>query len=344
MKKTITLALLFASITTFAQIPTINSNVVAPLGSFNTFLKSNNTTVNTFNPGSAGANATWNFTTLDTTGGKLTQNICKADTCYSFGGFPTSNYAIEASGTGQFGYAYFTNSTYEYFGNDLSGPIFTNAEKFLAFPFTYNNQFTDILNDVDSTFYGSITVKADGYGTLKLPTGTFNGVLRVNAKESYREYTYDGFGDLEDSLFYAGQYYRWFLPNSPNPLLEYAKVVRSLHVGNNVYPVDSNQHLLIYNKKGSTALDEITSVLNLQLYPNPAANNTTLIFEVNENSLLEIVVTNSLGEKVMAPITKTLSIGKQQIAIVTESLPNGIYYVQLKRNATIVTKPLVVQH
>lgn len=342
MKKAIISFLSFLSAGLMAQAPILNSNVVAPLGSVNTFYKSNNTTVNSFNAGSVGTNVTWNFSALDTTGGKLTQNICKADTCYSFGGFPDANYAIEV--VGGYGYALFNNSTYEYFGADASGPIFTNPEKTLAFPFTYNSQFTDVFNDIDSTVYGTMNVKADGYGTLNLPTGTFAGVLRVNAKEAYREYFYDGFGDLEDSMFYEGQYYRWYLPNSANPLLEYGKVVSYLKVGSAKYPVDSNQHLLIFNKKGTTGIHENETVSNVQLYPNPAAQNTTILFEAKSNAPITITILNTLGEKVSTPILKTVTSGKQEIEIPTSALPNGVYFVQLSSSEKTHTQTLLIQH
>lgn len=87
-----------------------------------------------------------------------------------------------------------------------------------------------------------------------------------------------------------------------------------------------------------------TTDFTFSMYPNPTTNNTTLLFDAAENSQLEVMIINALGEKVIAPFIKTVSTGKQQIDIATESIPNGIYYVQLKSNATIVTKPLVVQH
>lgn len=314
-------ALLFLSaLNSYAQ-PTINSNVIPAIGTTSVYLRSNG--ANTFNPGGTGANVTWNFATLDTLGGTSSQKIADADTTpYALSFSSVASRAI-ISGSGLntgYSYTYLDNSKYEYYGFKTltETRAYVDPQLQLQFPFTYNSQFTDTFYDAWPVYYGNATVKADAYGTLTLPTGTFSNVLRINAKEVYREYDDQS---PEDSIFYEGQYYRWYQPNKAGVVLEYSRLVKfAIYLGQR-YDVDSAKHVVMTKTGGTTAIKETENSFETKVYPNPAGN----VLLINAETIIdEAEVTDIYGKSVIKQ-----SIFDKQAILNLNNLAGGTYYVQL---------------
>lgn len=311
---------LFFSLQVLAQ-PVINSNVIAPIGSVTAYYKSANATANTFNAGASGANATWNFASLDTAQGSFTQSVVIADTTYYYNEYPSVvNYAV--GGWAGFGptyvYAYLDNSKFEYYGvrSISESKIFQDPQKQLTFPFTYNNQFSDTFYDEYPVYYGNVTVKADGYGTLTTPAGTFANALRIKYHEVYRQYDMD---TPDDSLFYEGTYYRWYQPNTPNLLLEYSKLVSFYIYQGQRYDFDSLKHV-VFTKNVATAINE-PETFKATVYPNPAGN--TLM--INAETVIETAeITDLYGRVVLQQNGFAPS-----LMLNIEALPAGAYNLQL---------------
>lgn len=309
--------------TAIAQ-PIINSNVISPLGFTSSYIRSNTATVNSFNAGSAGMNVTWNFATLDTSGGSSTQKTVKADTCVEYPDFPSVvNRATEVMqlGVPVRGFYFIDNSKFEYYGyrSFLGIQIYSDPQKQLQFPFTYNNQFTDAFKSADDVYVGTTEVKADAYGTLKLPTGTFSNVLRVSTKERY--YTFvDGDVDL-DTIFYEGTYYRWYQPNTTNVLLEYSKLLQVAYYQGVRYETDSVKHVVMSKTAIATGVDEIAATFGAAVYPNPAAANLT----VNSEEIIDRAqVTNIYGQLMLAQ-----NVDSKMFQLNLESLATGNYFLEL---------------
>jgi hypothetical protein len=329
MKHALLLLLVLSSFLCTAQ-PVINSNVIAPLGATTVYLKSNNP--NSFNAGSAGANITWNFATLDTSL-TSTQKTVRADTTANYVYFPSVvNRAIEV-GSGlatTWGYSYIDNTKYEYYGTKNLGlvQIYVDPERQLQFPFTYNNQFSDTFYDQFPVYYGHTTVKADAYGTLTLPTGTYTNVLRIKTTETYREYDDQ---NPDDSIFYDGLYYRWYQPNTPNILLEYGKLIKYYIYLGVRYEVDSSKHVSMSRNAGITGIEETESGFYSMAYPNPAGNS----LRINAETLIEQAeVIDLCGKMVLQQ-----NFSDKSVVLNLQDLAAGTYYVALttadKRRKTI---------
>lgn len=305
--------------------PTINSNVFAPLGFTSRYIRSSAAAVNNFNAGSAGANITWNFTTLDTTGGTSTQKTVKADTCAEYPDFPSVvNRATEVTQFGApiHGFYFIDNSKLEYYGYQAFTGIQKydgDPEKVLQFPFTYNNQFTDAFKSANDVYVGTTLVKADAYGTLKLPTGTFANVLRITTKENY--YTFIDGDITEDTLFYEGTYYRWYQPNTTNVLLEYSKLLQVVYYQGVRYETDSVKHVVMSKTAIATGVDEIAATFGAVVYPNPAGGDITVS---SEEVIDRVQITNIYGQLVMEQNSDAKKFG-----INLENLVPGNYFIEL---------------
>lgn len=77
--------------------------------------------------------------------------------------------------------------------------------------------------------------------------------------------------------------------------------------------------------------------------PNPAKNNTEIAVTLSENSNLDIVVTNMMGQRVMEINKGMLTSGKHNISINTSSLSSGIYFYTVTANNNSVTKKMVIE-
>lgn len=73
----------------------------------------------------------------------------------------------------------------------------------------------------------------------------------------------------------------------------------------------------------------------LNIYPNPADDQLSIEFSLNDNQSYSILIANILGQAVIQPITIS---GAGKIGISTESLSNGLYIVQLKNEQGKILK------
>lgn len=80
-----------------------------------------------------------------------------------------------------------------------------------------------------------------------------------------------------------------------------------------------------------TGLTESTASPRLSVYPNPASNYLTLTYTSEENTTVNISVTNSLGQIVYSSVySGEALIGKNDWIISTESLEAGIYFITIE--------------
>ncbi len=146
--------------------------------------------------GESGANKTWDFSKLK----KLTSpqsvvnfEIVNPATGQGSSNFSTAEYAYLNEGS--YGYYKSSSNSIERLGTGYQGgsEVLTDYQIVSKFPFTYNDEFTDVFSGkmtvvqqgqtVNINRAGTITIKADGYGTLITEKGTFDNVLRIKATQ-----------------------------------------------------------------------------------------------------------------------------------------------------------------
>lgn len=149
------------------------------------------------NPGKSGPSLVWDFTTVK----RLTGSNSEV------------NFEIVAPSTGLQGqffkdatYAFQTDSYYNYFkvngsqiqrlgtGYDDGHELLLNLQISSIFPFSYLGNYSDdfggnFVTKIDGKDYtllrlGTVKCVADGFGTIVLPTGTFNNVLRLKVEQT----------------------------------------------------------------------------------------------------------------------------------------------------------------
>ncbi|MDP1800667.1 MAG: T9SS type A sorting domain-containing protein [Bacteroidota bacterium] len=84
------------------------------------------------------------------------------------------------------------------------------------------------------------------------------------------------------------------------------------------------------------------SASNSVIYPNPASNNAVLAIDLKDNSTVDVVVLNTIGQVVKTNRTQG-QVGANGINIDLTGLSTGIYMVNVKVGNATSTKKLVVQ-
>jgi hypothetical protein len=305
MKKLLLICAITCSIKALAQPTISNGNNVPAPGLTAPFSIASLT-----NAGSAGANQTWNFSSLTyTPAGPYTVITPSSSPIGS--SFPTANFAYTFRGTTSFFNVSSTKMEVQAYGittpgtgNDYTPGPRTN----LKFPFAYLDTQVDSWQKVSSSV-SSVTLTYDAYGTLITPSTTFTNVVRI--KEDYGP---------------AGADYQWYILN---PLMAIAVFD---HNTNTLYHVAASQITGLANNANTS--------FSFNLYPNPTKSDFVVELDnYNFQSSLKLNVLNVLGQ-----VTKVVSINSNKTIVNTSDLTEGVYFYQLQdENKTLKTGKIILE-
>jgi hypothetical protein len=296
MKKIITLAsVAMLNVYAFAQ-PVVNSNDVAP--NFNAdfyFLEM----PAGFSAGSAGSNQTWNFSTIGS------GTFLGTDTAIPVAGspyasqFPQANYlyAMNSAFSNADMYFYHTLTPAKFeiyslgYGGDVGENYQQNPRTYVVFPYTYNTVFTDDFKENSSPTTSTVTATYDAYGTLIMPFGTFNNVVR-------QKQVIDGVTN-----------YSWFNVSPFYPILQTA-----FEDGILGYIVNNT----------ALGIGDHTQMQSLVTFPNPAASVLNIKIPDGFNGPASLTISDLSGKTL---IKSTFDAANQAVNV--EQLSQGVYIIKL---------------
>jgi hypothetical protein len=109
--------------------------------------------------------------------------------------------------------------------------------------------------------------------------------------------------------------------------------------GNNIYIDDIN---ITTNSAGIG--EEYEKGFNLDVFPNPLIDHSTLSFNILEKNVVSISIYDVIGREVFPVSAKIeLSAGTYTLPINRNDLKSGIYFVKLNVNDYSVTKKMIIQ-
>ncbi|MBK0404438.1 T9SS type A sorting domain-containing protein [Adhaeribacter sp. BT258] len=280
----------------------------------------------------AGANQTWNFSTLTSAGVQQAEVLGRAAAPKPTD-YPAANMVVKIGNE----YAYLENNgtvlkEHALFESVQSYTLENTdpAEK-LKFPLAFNDTFTDtyagtvVLAGNTIPRIGNVTVTAEGYGTLVLPSGTTQNVLKLKTEEISNAGTMFS----ENTVTYD-----WFQPGIHFPLLRMTRRVSLMGtIFSGVY--------LDLKKLG--AKEDLAAQINLQLFPNPTSNVAHIQFELKKVGAAKLTITNLLGQEVAVLALDKAEAGLQNHTLDVAGYAKGIYLVQLEMEGKVAVKRLVVQ-
>jgi hypothetical protein len=295
-------------------------------------------------PGSAGANQTWNLSTLTMASTSTTTVVAVSATTYS-ASFPSCNIAITGNGT-SFEYFNASAAAYQAYGSGSSSSVdsYSNPEDRLRFPLTYANNYVDYFSSVymngGNTVYrsGSTTITVDGYGTLTNPAGTFSNVLRVHNVMTYHDSSNTG-GNPSVTIFQRDQYL-WYLNGNHTAITSVNSFTITPPTGSPI--INQGAGYLSNATTGIASVAANSAVISL--YPNPASGNINIAVTLEKNQQVEIKLFNSLGSQTGFLINKEGFHGTNEYHIDTQNFAEGIYFAQISINGVLTgTRRFVIQ-
>ncbi|NQX96480.1 MAG: PKD domain-containing protein [Flavobacteriales bacterium] len=178
---------------------------------------------------------------------------------------------------------------------------------------------------------------------------SLNGIIVVNSSTGTNLSYFWDFGDGNTST----QQYPNYTYNTVGPFLLCLTVTDSLSGGtcSSTYCDSIGSNGIVF-KSGFTINvqppvvtgieNEIESVSELKVYPNPVKNNLTLEFTLIESSSVEVILTDLLGNKVAIVAAENMNLGSNKVNYNVSDISNGIYLLNIKTDNSLQVKKIVV--
>ena len=305
----------------FAQAPILDSTVAVVVGQIAQINIINNAlSIPSGNPGPA---QTYDYSVLPSFNSSY--EILGIDNLTSpFGTtYPNANATVSWSSFGNPYYHFqLTDTSYTYLGGGGSFGDYEYIDAYdqLRFPFTYNDTYTDsylAISNIGGYRSGTVTLNAEGYGTLLVPNQTFNDVLRVKRASSYYD-TING-----NPRFTEETYYEYYKPGIPHYILLHGFYTITTGTSN---PVSGSQ--LFYNS--STIVSNTNADLQKETNYSISQNGNQWSLNAKNNSkdfssILNIY--NLQGQLLMQDhLNFTKEIASKNLQ--HQHLANGLYLIQ----------------
>jgi hypothetical protein len=243
-------------------------------------------------------------------------------------------------------YAYYTSDVNGFYLNGVESAFgkleFFPPSLFVPVPFTFgNNKTSESRSQIDipdistgstvrSVSYVHSVFKANGYGTLITPNGTYNDVLQISIADSSFDSTY-----IDMGLGFQ------FVPGSDSLELSYSqKFFTSGNAVNYIMGIDldssgTNAVRSEFLADHILGVPSVADKKNTVAYPNPASTNISFN-NINENT--KIVIYDNTGKEVYR------SKGSAFKNINVQKLNNGVYHYEISNSDKNQTGSFVVQH
>lgn len=304
-----------------------------------------------FDPGPAGADVEWDFSTLSSSYQIQWQAVSPQSTGFQ-DSFPSASIAFTIPGNMSAGvledtYAFYEElgSTFHYRGStlnsDLSGETQTSfftlnedPDELYDFPLSFGQMSedevagTNTINAGDNTFVtqrtGTTTTEVDAYGTLHTPMGTFSNTLRVKRTEALTD-DFNGISTTQEIVRYD-----WLSPNHRYILMHMEEIIVRDFLGNE----QSRSTQTYYSEPAIiNSVDQAdANVQTLRVFPNPSVDR--LYFDLPTSDLareLNLYVFNSGGQVIQVEAIKN---GTHYLDVV--GWPSGQYWLEIRNSSSTV--------
>ena len=218
--------------------------------------------------------------------------------------------------------------------NDTSEIVFIEIEQVVTLPYSYNDSF---LNNFDGNTYidglgtfpfeGFLDFEADGYGTLILPIGTFENVVRYHVSREQTNF-FNGIPagtQTKDQWVWVSEDYRFWLL-----LMEES------------FDGFNTTQIVWFDKNPQPAITTGINILNanaITIYPNPIKVNHKINIKWDKKELVKLTLFKLDGSLVLEDRMK-LDVGSNSYNF--KSLVAGLYILKIEAADGYFTKKISV--
>ncbi len=321
MTKHLLLGLLLASATSSFAQPTLTKATNAPVAG-DTFYAYNADTTGV-DSGAAGASITWDMSALvkvdsDTT---FFLNCTATPYCDSFPGaslamLNDSDWAYGFSGTdGVQMIGVYSEGNYLHFDNPHRISSYP-----LTYGSTYKDTFTTQLNfmGIDIFVTGRSTNTADGWGTLKLPNGTFPNVLRVQTTLIQKDSA--NFMGIPQVTETQTESYSWYMAGFHSPLL----TLDYDTAGTGTLYLAGAKYYKATPPPPTTGIGDVAGNNGLHIYPNPASGVVNIQLS-GRSERTTVSVLDMAGREVSGTVAEH----SNNVTLPLNDIPAGTYMLRI---------------
>lgn len=278
-------------------------------------------------PGTAGANKTWDFSSLVFIYNPMYESFHAASATLYASFFPNANIASEVSTTsGEYVYHKCTSAGWEIHGyaNNLYEFPYSNVQTVFTYPFTYNTQINDsyagtqTYSGITLTRTGNYSKKGYAYGGLILPTGNFSNILLVQTQDNYID-------DLVSNVYtYNVTEYAWYSTAYRFPLL-YKRIMEVIVDGVPASTLAIARVSTTVSGRGEFSNDDG----KIALYPQPAGDELNIGFHELFNGNLLVECYTLSGQKA-ATLFNTVAGAETVYTCDISALSAGMYMLKIQ--------------
>ena len=304
---------------------------------------------NNLTPGDSGANADWDYSNVMQDPNVPVVGFEYADPSVSnFANlFPDANLAVIVSGvdpnTLPTTFYKVGSDQFELLGNalPLTSFIYNDPQVLMRFPFSFGDSFEDDfeamidLNGIMSNQSGQVVVTADAYGTIKMPAGTYDNVIRVKTETTRTDSTSIAPGSyslVKENIVTYTWYKNTVGNNIANLSITNGETI-TVTGGMTFTDVLPETRAFSWNTAGgASSLEEIKGVLPFEIIsygPNPVIDNFKIILNAEKNNTINWQLINLNGQLIKQN-TIALIAGGNELIINMENVPAGQYFIKIE--------------
>lgn len=305
------------------------------------------------NEGSAGANLTWDFSSLTPTGDSTAVMYVDPILTPAGSDFPWATVATEYIENGDSAYTYYIGSGTHFALLGMATMdmkvVYSNAEVLLTFPFSYNSEFSDISaasyeldDDIRVERNGTVQAKADGHGTIVLPGGNATNALRVRIRQVSVDTTFFGTWPVFITTTEALSY-QWYDATHKFPVFG----ISYTEINSNGFTTRSKSVAMTVQSGMVDVREpagERPDMLHLrQNFPNPFNPSTTIAYSLPREERVTLEVFNLIGQRVARLVgDEVQGAGSHEVTFSAAGLPSGVYLYTLTAGKEVHTRKLTL--
>ena len=126
------------------------------------------------------------------------------------------------------------------------------------------------------------------------------------------------------------------------PVIENDSIyIAALGGGDGNFASDKNEWLNLGYYQIPTSITESKAIAEVNLFPNPTVDLSTLSVKLNKSTTIKIIITDLIGNIILNVCDKKFSAGKNTISISTDNLSMGMYFVSINTEGKTIIKKLI---
>lgn len=299
-------------------------------------------------PGAGGAATTWDFSSLNPSGAFQYDTFFTPSVTRYGALFPSADISVHEVNPGTNYYIYYQNDAANGFYKRIANVqpdtvVYADPANEFPYPLSFGNTYNDTYyahyhsGSGYSTMAGSVNGVADGYGTLITPAGTFYNVVRLHAHRVEHDTVQVGSNSFP--VLADFEYYTWYQDSAYFPIMTIGTTTVTSAVINRHAKVVGYRAGYHSSPSGVNDIDAAGS--RFVIYPNPATQRATIIYDAGYGGSTEVSIYDMTGREVLRHSIMAAS-GVQTETLHIADLPAGLYQVRMHNAAGTKTQKLEI--